>query len=57
MTHAHEPFESAQPDMTVAVPSGLRVLTTMLEEDRTAICRNQPDQPASRVGTAPSEVV
>jgi len=45
----------------LAMRSGLRVFTTMLEEDRTAICgpryAHQPDQPASRAGTAPSEVV
>lgn len=45
----------------LAMRSGLRVFTTMLEEDRTAICgpryQHQPDQPASRAGTAPSEVV
>lgn len=45
----------------LAMRSGLRVFTTMLEEDRTAICgpryAHQPDRPASRAGTAPSEVV
>jgi transposase-like protein len=45
----------------LAMRSGLRVFTTMLEEDRTALCgpryAHQPDQPASRAGTAPSEVV
>jgi putative transposase len=45
----------------LAMRSGLRVFTTMLEEDRTAICgpryAHQPDQPASRAGTVPSEVV
>ena len=45
----------------LAMRSGLRVFTTMLEEDRTAICgpryAHQPDQPASRAGSAPSEVV
>jgi len=41
--------------------SGLRVFTTMLEEDRTAICgpryAHRPDRIASRAGTVPSEVV
>ena len=41
--------------------SGLQVFTAMLEADRTAICgrryAHEPDQPASRAGTAPSEVV
>lgn len=45
----------------LALRSGLQVFTTMLEEDRTAICgpryAHQPDRPASRAGTAPSEVV
>jgi putative transposase len=45
----------------LALRSGLKVFTTMLEEDRTAICgpryAHQPDQPASRAGTTPSEVV
>jgi len=45
----------------LAMRSGLRVFTTMLEEDRTAICgpryAHEPDRPASRAGTAPSEVV
>ena len=45
----------------LAVASGLRVLTTMLEEDRTAICgpryAHQPDRHASRAGSVPSEVV
>jgi putative transposase len=45
----------------LAMRSGLRVFTTMLEEDRTAICgpryAHQPDRPASRAGTTPSEVV
>ena len=47
--------------MELAVASGLQVLTTMLEEDRTAICgrryQHQAERPASRTGTAPSEVV
>src|SRR2546427_6422505 len=45
----------------LAMRSGLRVFTAMLEEDRTAICgpryAHQPDRPASRAGMAPSEVV
>jgi putative transposase len=47
--------------MELAVASGLQVLTTMLEEDRTAICgrryQHQADRQASRAGTVPSEVV
>lgn len=47
--------------MELAVASGLKVLTTMLEEDRTAICgpryHHQADRQASRTGTVPSEVV
>jgi hypothetical protein len=47
--------------MELAVASGLKVLTTMLEEDRTAICgpryQHQADRQASRTGTVPSEVV
>jgi transposase-like protein len=47
--------------MELAVASGLKVLTTMLEEDRTAICgpryAHQPEREASRAGTVPSEVV
>ncbi len=45
----------------LAMRSGLRVFTAMLEDDRTAICgvryAHDPDRPASRAGTAPSEVV
>jgi len=45
----------------LAMRSGLRVFAAMLEEDRTAICgaryAHEPDRPASRAGTAPSEVV
>ena len=45
----------------LAMRSGLQVFAAMLEEDRTAICgrryAHEPDQPASRAGTAPSEVV
>jgi putative transposase len=47
--------------MELAINSGLQVLHTMLEEDRTAICgrryQHQADRIASRVGTVPSEVV
>ena len=47
--------------MELAVASGLKVLTTMLEEDRTAMCgrryQHQIDRQASRAGTVPSEVV
>lgn len=43
------------------VRSGLRVVDAMLEEDRTAFCgpryAHQPERPASRAGTVPSEVV
>jgi len=45
----------------LAISSGLRVLTTMLEDDRTAACgtryQHQSDRVASRAGTVPSEVV
>ena len=45
----------------LAMRSGLRVFTAMLEADRAAICgaryAHEPDRPASRAGTAPSEVV
>ncbi len=47
--------------MELAVASGLQVLHTMLEDDRTAICgrryQHQADRQASRAGTVPSEVV
>ena len=47
--------------LELALRSGLRVFTTMLEEDRTALCgpryAHEPDRPASRAGTTPSEVV
>jgi putative transposase len=47
--------------MELAVVSGLKVLTTMLEEDRTAVCgpryQHQADRQASRTGTVASEVV
>src|SRR2546430_15113202 len=46
--------------MDLAVTSGLKVLQTMLEEDRTAICgqryQHQVGRQASRAGTVPSEV-
>ena len=45
----------------LAMRAGLRVFTTMLEEDRTAICgpryAHQPDRAVGRAGTVPSEVV
>ena len=47
--------------MEPAVASGLKVLTTMLEADRTAICgpryAHDPERAASRAGTVTSEVV
>ena len=47
--------------MELAVASGLKVLSTMLEDDRTAICgqryQHQAERQASRAGTVPSEVV
>jgi transposase-like protein len=47
--------------LELALRSGMRVFTTMLEEDRTALCgpryAHEPDRPASRAGTTPSEVV
>jgi putative transposase len=47
--------------LELALRSGLKVFTAMLEEDRTAICgpryAHEPDRPASRAGTARSEVV
>jgi putative transposase len=47
--------------MELAVASGLKVLHTMLEADRTAICgpryEHQTDRGASRAGTVASEVV
>ena len=47
--------------MELAVASGLKVLHTMLEADRTAVCgprdAHQPDRAASRAGTVASEVV
>jgi transposase-like protein len=45
----------------LAMRSGLRVFSAMLEEDRTALCgpryAHQPGRSASRAGTVPSEVV
>ncbi len=47
--------------LELALRSGMRVFTTMLEEDRTAICgpryAHEPDRPASRAGSTCSEVV
>jgi hypothetical protein len=47
--------------MDLAVASGLQVLQTMLEDDRTTICgqryQHQVERQASRAGTVPSEVV
>ena len=47
--------------MELAIASGLKVLQTMLEDDRTAICgqryQHQVERQASRAGTVPSEVV
>jgi len=47
--------------LELALRSGLKVFTTMLEEDRTAICgpryAHEADRPASRAGTTRSEVV
>jgi transposase-like protein len=47
--------------LELALRSGLKVFTAMLEEDRTAICgpryAHEPDHAASRAGTTRSEVV
>src|SRR5436309_5285058 len=47
--------------LELALRSGLKVFSAMLEEDRTAICGrryvHEPDRPASRAGTVRSEVV
>ena len=47
--------------MDLAVASGLKVLSTMLEADRTTICgpryQHQSERAASRAGTVRSEVV
>src|SRR2546422_3558136 len=47
--------------LELALRSGLKVFTAMLEEDRTAICgpryTHEPDRPAGRAGTTRSEVV
>src|SRR2546428_12651837 len=46
--------------MELAVASGLKVLTTMLEADRTALCgpryQHRDERAAARAGTVPSEV-
>ena len=65
-THRHLPLVDLLVDtrtelMELAITSGLKVLETMLEEDRTAICgqryQHQVERQASRAGTVPSEVV
>ena len=47
--------------LELALRSGLRVFTEMLEEDRTALCgpryAHEPDRPARRTGSVRSEVV
>src|SRR5256886_17097241 len=47
--------------LELALRSGLKFFTAMLEEDRTAICgpryAHEPDRPVSRAGTTRSEVV
>jgi transposase-like protein len=47
--------------LELALRSGMKVFTKMLEEDRTVLCgpryAQEPDRPASRAGTTPSEVV
>jgi hypothetical protein len=47
--------------LELALRSGLKVFTLMLEEDRTAICgpryAHEPERPASRAGLTRSEVV
>ena len=47
--------------LELAIRSGLRVFTAMLEEDRSAVCgpryAHQPDRTATRAGTVPSEIV
>lgn len=47
--------------LELALRSGLKVFTAMLEEDRTALCgpryAHEPERPASRAGTTPSEVI
>ena len=66
LTQRHLPLVNLLVDtraelMELAIASGLRVLETMLEEDRTAICgqryQHQVERQASRAGTVPSEVV
>ena len=65
-SHRHLPLVDLLVDtraelMELAVASGLKVLHTMLEADRTAICgpryQHQVVRAASRAGTVPSEVV
>ena len=65
-SHRHLPLVDLLVDtraelMELAVASGLKVLHTMLEADRTAICgpryQHQVMRAASRAGTVPSEVV
>ena len=47
--------------LELAIRSGLRVFTAMLEEDRTVICgpryAHEPDRAASRAGSVASEIV
>ena len=65
-SHRHLPLVDLLVDtrvelMELAVASGLKVLHTMLEADRTAMCgpryQHQVVRAASRAGTVPSEVV
>ena len=66
LTQRHLPLvdllvDTRAESMDLAVASGLTVLQTMLEDDRTAICghryQHQAERQASRAGTVPSEVV
>jgi putative transposase len=66
LTQRHLPLDDLLIDtraelMELAVASGLKVLTTMLEADRTAICgpryQHQAERAASRAGRVCSEVV
>src|SRR6202162_4332230 len=66
LTQRHLPLVNLLVDtrselMELAVASGLKVLQTMLEDDRTTICgqrhQHQVERQASRAGTVPSEVV
>jgi putative transposase len=47
--------------LELALRSGMKVFAKMLEEDRTALCgpryAHEPERPASRAGTTPSEIV